>query len=66
MNNIIIIISVPLIVAIFMYIPLKCSEVLPIRNTYRPPLTINEFKAKRMRKLPKPDPNLIQYKYGRR
>lgn len=63
MNIPIIIISVISIVSLFIYIPLKGSGFLPLKNNlYRPPLTIDEFKAKGMRRLPKPDPNLIQYK----
>lgn len=42
MNNIMIVISVISIVAILMYIPLKGSGFLPIRNMYRPPIPKKE------------------------
>lgn len=61
-----IIVSVISIVLIFMYIPLKLSGVLPIKNMYKPPIPLDEWK-KRRRKLieddedEKVDPDLIQY-----
>jgi len=42
-----IVISVVLIVSLLVYIPLKLSGVLPIRNTYRPPLTFEEWKRRK-------------------
>jgi SRSO17 transposase len=56
-------ISVISIVAWLIYIPLKFSGVFPIKdNLYRPPLTIEEFKKKKKKSLPKIDPDLIQYR----
>lgn len=63
--NIFIVISVVSIVSLLVYIPLKLSEVLPIRNMYRPPLSFNEWK--RRKKIieddedKQVDPDLIQY-----